>query len=154
MNFAIAALICVLAAAVEGLCAGRDPMGQLKTLKQPSWSPPTAVWVVIGVAWYGICFTGLVRLLPFWPEQKLPVLLLAGLMLANAAANVPAFRMRRLDIAFYFFVPYWLLLGVFVWSACTLDRLTCTLFGIYAAYQPYAAAWGYHLWRMNRAADQ
>ena len=152
MNYAIAGVLCVVAAAVEGLCAGRDPMGQLKTWRQPSWSPPAWGWVLIGLAWYGIGFTGFVRLLPFWQEQKLAVLLLASLMLANAAANIPAFRMRRLDLAFYFFFPYWVLLGTFLWSACALDRLTCTLFGIYAAYQFYAVIWAYRLWRMNRPA--
>ena len=153
MNWIWAGLICVVAAAVEGLCAGRDPMGQLKALRQPSWSPPTWVWVLVGLAWYGICFTGLVRLLPVWPEQKPPVLLLIALMLANASANFPAFRMRRLDLAFLFFFPYWLLLAAFLWSVCPLDRVTCALFAIYAVYQSYAAAWGYQLWRMNRAGE-
>ncbi len=149
MNYVVALVVCVVAAAVEGLCAGRRPMEQLKALRQPSWSPPTWGWILIGLAWYGICFTGLVRLLAFWPEQKLPAILLAALMLANAAANIPAFRMRRLDLAFYFFLPYWLLLGSFFWSACLLDRLTCTLFAIYVVYQLYAVVWAYHLWRMN-----
>ena len=152
MSWLWAGLICIAAAAFEGLCAGRDPMGQLKALNQPSWSPPTWVWVLIGVAWYGICFVGLVRLLPFWSEQKLPVILLVALMLANAAANIPAFRMRRLDIAFLFFFPYWALLGAFLWVVCPLDSLTFWLFALYAVYQLYAVAWGYQLWRMNRPA--
>jgi tryptophan-rich sensory protein len=150
MDYGIALVLCVVMATVEGLCAGPDPMGRLKTLKQPSWSPPTWGWILIGIAWYGICFTGLARLLTFWPEEKLPVILLTALMLANAAANIPAFRMRRLDLAFYFFFPYWLLLGAFLGSSCSADRLTCWLFGVYAVYQLYAAAWGYQLWRMNR----
>lgn len=153
-DYLIALSICVAAAAAEGLCAGRDPMGQLKKLRQPSWSPPIWAWVLIGIGWYAICFTGLVRLLPFWPEQKLPLFLLAALMLANAAANIPAFRMRRLDLAFYFFAPYWTLLAAFLWTVCALDTLTCALFAIYAAYQPYAAAWDYRLWRMNRPCRQ
>jgi tryptophan-rich sensory protein len=108
--------------------------------------------VLIGIAWYGICFTALVRLLPFWPERKLPIILLVGLMLANAAANIPTFRMRRLDFAFYSLGPYWLLLAAFFWTACPLDRFSCALFGLYAVYQIYAAAWGYQLWRMNRSS--
>ncbi len=152
MNWLWAALICIAAAAFEGLCAGRDPMGQLKALKQPWWSPPTWVWVLIGIAWYGICIVGLVRVLPIWPEQKLPVALLVALMLLNAGANIPIFRMRRLDLALAFFVPYWPVLGAFLWIICPLDSLTFWLFAIYAVYQIYAAAWGYALWRMNRAA--
>ena len=150
MNYAIALALCVAAAAVEGLCAGRDPMGQLKQIKQPAWSPPNWVWICIGIAWYGICFIALVRLLPDWPRHQAPVIALTALMLANAAANILAFRMRRLDLAFFFLAPYWALLAVFLWAACPLDHLVCILFGIYAVYQLYAAAWGYQLWRMNR----
>jgi len=145
----LAGLICIVAAGLEGLCAGRDPMAQLKALKQPSWSPPNWVWILIGIAWYVICFTGLVRLLPYWPEQKPPLLLLVVLMLLNAAANIPAFRMRRLDLALAFFTLYWPLLAAFLWVVCPLDSLTCGLFAIYTVYQVYAAAWAYQLWRMN-----
>ena len=150
MTYLIAFLICAAAAAFEALCAGRDPMGKLRALKQPAWSPPNWLWVLIGIAWYGICFAALVRLLPFWPADKAPVVLLVLLMLANAAANFPAFRMGRLDLALAFFAPYWLLLAAFLWAVCPLDRLTCVLFGVYALYQPYAAAWGWALWRTNR----
>jgi tryptophan-rich sensory protein len=57
--------------------------------------------------------------------------------------------MGRLDLAFYFLFPYWLLLGAFIWSAWPLDRLTVGLFAIYGVYQVYAAFWCYQLWRMN-----
>lgn len=150
MNWMWAGLICTLAAGFEGLCAGRDPLRQLKALRQPSWSPPNWVWVLIGIAWYGVCFIALARLIPLWPQQKIPVVLLVALMLANAAANVPAFRMRRLDLALAFFLPYWLLLAAFLWSACPLDDVICRLFAIYTVYQIYAAACGYQLWRLNR----
>ena len=149
MTYAAAVLICLAAAAFEGLCAGRDPMAKLRALRQPSWSPPTATWVLIGIAWYAIGFIALVRLLPHWPVHKAPVLLLAALMLANGAANLFQFRLGRLDLAFWYLFPYWLLLAGFLWTACPLDGLTCALFGVYSAYQLYAAAWGLSLWRMN-----
>jgi tryptophan-rich sensory protein len=149
MNYAIALGLCIAAAIAEGLCAGRDPMAQLRATKQPGWSPPIWVWVLIGIAWYCICFVALARLIPFWPSHKAPVLLLAALMLANASANVIQFRMKRLGLAFLFLFPYWLLLAAFLWQACPLDGVTCSLFAFYAAYQVYAAAWGYRLWRMN-----
>jgi len=150
MNYAIALAICVAAALVEGLCAGRDPMAQLKLTRQPSWSPPSWVWICIGIAWYAICFIALVRLVSLWPDHRAPVLALVGLMLANAAVNLLQFRMKRLDLAFFFFFPYWVLLGFFLWTACPIDDLVCALFATYAAYQLYAAAWGYRLWQMNR----
>ncbi|MGZ8347149.1 MAG: hypothetical protein ACXWUP_08580, partial [Allosphingosinicella sp.] len=68
-----------MAAALEGLCAGRDPMGELKKRRQPSWSPPGWLWVLIGLYWYSICLIGLVRLLPSWPATQAPVLVLAAL---------------------------------------------------------------------------
>ena len=153
MNYLVALAICVAAAGIEGLCAGRDPMAQLRATKQPAWSPPNWVWVLIGIYWYGICFTALARLVPLWPVSQAPVLLLCAMMLANASANILQFRMKRLDLAFFFLFPYSiLLLGPFLWTACPLDRLTCGLFGAYALYQIYAVAWAYQLWKMNRAA--
>lgn len=144
-----ALIICIVAAALEGLCAGRDPLRQLKALRQPWWSPPTWVWVAIGIFWYAICFTALVRLLPLWPDQRLPAILLVALMVLNGAANIPTFRMRRLDLALAFFALYWPVLAAFLWAVCALDGLTCRLFAAYSVYQLYAAAWGYRLWRMN-----
>lgn len=153
IDWLIALGICFAAAGIEALCAGRDPMARLRALKQPRWSPPNWAWVLIGLAWYGICFTGLVRLLPFWPASKVPVLLLVALLLGNAAANIPLFRTRQLDLALACFIPYWLLLVAFFWTVCPLDSLTCALFAAYAVYQIYAAAWGYALWRLNRVPD-
>jgi tryptophan-rich sensory protein len=150
MDYVVALSLIVAAAAFEGMCAGRDPMGQLRALRQPSWSPPTWAWVLIGIAWYGICFVGLVRLLPLWPDHKAAIVLLSALMFVNAANNVPLFRMKRLDLALAFFIPYWPLLAAFLWTVRPLDNLTWTLFAIYSVYQLYAAAWGYRLWRMNR----
>ena len=153
IDWLIALGICIAAAGIEALCAGRDPMGQLRALKQPRWSPPNWVWVLIGLAWYGMCFTGLVRLLPFWPVSTAPTLLLVALMLANGAANIPLFRTRRLDLALAIFIPYWPLLAAFLWTVSPLDSLTFALFAAYAVYQLYAAAWGFALWRLNRVPD-
>jgi tryptophan-rich sensory protein len=151
MEYLIASIICVAAAAFEGVCAGRDPMAKLRRLRQPAWSPPNWLWVLIGIGWYTICFTALVRLLPYWPAHKSAVVLLVFLMLANGAVNILQFRMERLDLSFLFLFPYWLVLGAFLWTACPIDMVTCGLFALYAVYQLYAAAWGYSLWRLNGA---
>ena len=151
MTYAIALAICMAAAVLKGLCAGRDPMGRLRRLKQPAWSPPAWAWVLIGLGWYAICFTALVRLLPAWPQTAAPVILVCVLLLANAGANVPLFRMRRLDIAFWWLLPYWAALGALLLTACPHDRVVCALFGAYVGYQLYAAAWQYRLWKLNGA---
>ena len=149
MTNALALLICAAAAGFEGLCAGRDPLAQLRALIQPRWSPPGWAWVLIGIAWYAICFVALVRLLPSWAEAPLPVVLLVLLMLANGAANLVQFRMRRLDLLLWYFAAYALLLAVFLWVVCPVDRLVCALFAVYALYLPFAGAWGWALHRMN-----
>ena len=149
MNYVSALLICVVAAVVEGFCAGRDPMAQLSEIRQPRWSPPKLVWVLIGIAWYGICFVALSRLIVLWPGSRLPVMLLIVLMLANGGANIFQFRMKRLDLAFFFLLPYWLVLGAFIGTAWPFDRLAGALFMTYTIYQLYAAAWAHALWRLN-----
>ena len=151
-RYLLALLICAGMALLEGVCAGRDPMGQLRALHQPRWAPPSFVWILIGLFWYGICFTALVRLLPFYGRNRVSVWLLIVLMAANAGANVPQFRMRRLDIAFFYFLPYWGLLVAFICSVRNIDPVALTLFGIYAGYQVFAAAWSWSLWQMNRQA--
>ena len=149
MSYLAAFGMCIAAAAFEGLCAGRDPMGQLRRLRQPRWSPPDAVWVAIAIAWYAICATALVRLLVHWPRSAAAVLLLVALMFANGLANWLQFRLERLDWALAFFAPYWLLLAWFIVEAWPLDRVTGGLFGLYALYQLYAVAWAHALWRLN-----
>ena len=151
--YLLAFLICVGMTLLEGACAGRDPMGQLRTLRQPRWSPPSFVWILIGLFWYAICFTALIRLLPKYEQDATSVWLLVGLMAANAGANIPQFRMGRLDIAFAYLLPYWGLLAAFIWSVRNVDSLTLALFGIYSVYQLYAAVWGWNLWQMNKAVE-
>jgi tryptophan-rich sensory protein len=150
--YLVALGICVVAAGVETLCAGSDPLAKLQATKQPSWSLPSSVWVVIGIAWYVICFVGLVKVLPLWPGAKWPLILLVALMLANAAANIFQFRMQRLDLAFFYLFPYWALLGAFLWEVHERDWPTWVLFAAYAVYQIYAAFWAYALWRLNPPA--
>lgn len=150
-TWSIALGICAFAVIFEALCAGKDPMGELRKLRQPSWSPPNWLWVMIGIAWYCICLVGLVRLLPSFDAGPAPVMLLVGLMLANGAVNLFQFRMRRLDLALAFFGPYWLLLAAFLWVVWPLDPIVGSLFAVYAVYQLYAAAWGYALWKLNRS---
>jgi tryptophan-rich sensory protein len=95
--------------------------------------------------------TALARLLPHYQEHPSTVWLLILLMLANAGANIPQFRLRRLDIAFFYLFPYWVLLAAFVWRICSFDPVSTGLFTIYATYQLYAAAWAWTLWRLNQA---
>lgn len=149
MIYFIAFLLCAGAAGFEALCAGPDPMGKLKRLRQPGWSPPNWAWVAIGLAWYAISFTALVRLLPLWPVERTPLLLVGSLMVANGAANLFQFRLARLDLTFFYGLPYALLLAIFLAEVWPVDRIVFTLFALYACYLPYAGAWAWRLWRLN-----
>jgi tryptophan-rich sensory protein len=145
----IATLVTLAVVGLESLCAGRAPLDKLRRLRQPAWSPPASVWVLIGLAWYAIAFVGLVRLLS--RDDATPsVRLLVALLVANALVNVPQFRWNRLDIAFFYLVPYWALLARFLVSVHPHDAVTFKLFAAYAVYQVYAAAWQWQLWRLNR----
>lgn len=126
-------------------------MDKLRVLRQPPWSPPAWVWVLVGLAWYSISFVGLVRLLSRTGAAS-AVTLLVSLLIANALVNVPQFRWNRLDIAFFYLGPYWTLLAIFLATVRIHDAVTFRLFAGYAVYQLYAGAWQWQLWRLNRGA--
>jgi tryptophan-rich sensory protein len=48
--------ICGAAAALEGLCAGKNVKAFFATLRLPRYSAPLWVWTIIGVAYYLIFF--------------------------------------------------------------------------------------------------
>ena len=48
----LAVTICVLAAALEGACAGRNVKAFFSTLKFPRYSAPLWVWSIIGGVYY------------------------------------------------------------------------------------------------------
>ena len=145
----IATIVTVAVVALESVCAGSAPMNKLRSLRQPWWSPPPWVWVVVGLAWYSIGFIGLARLVPR-TGAVVPVTLLVALLVANALVNIPQFRWNRLDIAFFYLFPYWTLLTIFLVSVWGHDAITLRLFAAYAVYQVYAGLWQWQLWRLNR----
>ncbi len=121
----------------------------MRTLRQPSWSPPAPVWVLVGLAWYSISFVGLWRLFTR-TGAEFAITLLVSLLVANALVNIPQFRRNRLDMAFFYLFPYWTLLAIFLVIVRSYDTTTFRLFAAYAGYQVYAGAWQWQLWRLNR----
>ena len=147
--YLLAIVITIGTVLVESVSAGAHPMQKLRALHQPRWSPPPSAWVLIGLLWYAICFIALVRLFRIEPPPLEVVGLLIALMLANAFANVPQFRLQRLDAAFFYLFPYWVLLGIFLGRVRKVDVTVAALFGLYAVYQVYAGFWAWRLWRLN-----
>jgi tryptophan-rich sensory protein len=147
-------IICVTVAILEGALAGTGARQRLAQLRMPPYSPPFALWLVIGFLFYAMCFvilrhalsTGLVSSL-----QVLALVLTVVLLLANAFWSVLFFRWRDLRASFIAFVPYALLVAALVILLARTDPLGAILLSFYCIYLIYATRWGYHLWRLNTA---
>jgi tryptophan-rich sensory protein len=146
-----ALLICIAAAALEGALAGSGVRQRLAALRMPPYSPPFVVWLLIGLAYYVICFVVLRHLLASGPGNfaGIALALLIVVLLANALWNVLFFRRRDLRASFIAFIPY---AGVVVVLAFSLSRIYpfgAALFMCYCIYLLYATWWGYRLWLLN-----
>jgi len=149
----IALGVCIVSAILEGVLAGRGVSARLKTLKMPSYSPPLAVWAVIGVAYYVICFTVLYRLLAIAPAGALraaSIALLLIIMAINAFWNWVFFRKMNLWASWIAFFPYNVLAAALLLCVLPIDRISAFVFAPYLAYLLYANVWMYRLWRLNR----
>lgn len=147
----LALLICVAAAGLEGMLAGSGVRQRLAALRMPAYSPPFAVWLVIGAAYYAICFVVLRHLLP--GGFTLALVLLVLVLLANALWSVLFFRWRDLRASFIAFVPYAVLVAALVLLLWRHYPLGAVLFMGYCAYLLYATWWGYRLWVLNATAE-
>ena len=91
----LALLVCVVAAALEGALAGNGARQRFAELRMPAYSPPFLLWLVIGAAYYVICFIVLRHLLAsgsFTPLLLIALALLIFVLLANALWSVVFFR--------------------------------------------------------------
>jgi tryptophan-rich sensory protein len=143
----LALLICVTAAALEGILAGRGVRQRLASLRMPPYSPPFFLWLLIGLAYYIICFIVLRELLA--GSFTLPLILLVLILLANAFWGVLFFRWRDLRASFAAFIPYAALVAALVVSLVRSYPFGAVLFICYCAYLLYATWWGYRLWLLN-----
>ena len=145
-------IICAAAAVLEGLLAGKDARQRLAQLRMPPYSPPFALWLVIGFLFYAMCFvilrhvltTGLVS-----PTHVFALVLTIVLLLANTFWSVLFFRWCDLRASFIAFVPYAILVAALVILLGRTYPLGAVLLSFYCIYLIYATRWGYHLWRLN-----
>ena len=147
----LAIIICIAAATLEGALAGGGVRQRLAELRMPPYSPPFALWLVIGVAYYAICFIVLRHLLAssFTPPVVGALALLTLVLLGNALWSVLFFRLRDLRASFVAFVPYVLLIAALVALLGFTYPLGAALFLCYCVYLGYATWWGYRLWLLN-----
>lgn len=150
---AIAALtLCVAAAALEGLLAGRNARRRLAELRQPPYSPPFILWMGIGLAYYAICFVLLSRLIGSSPSRLrwFALGLLLILIVGNVIWNLVLFRLKNTSSAAVVSVAYAVVAValeiVLVWA----DPVSAWVFIPYVIYLSYATWWALALKRLNR----
>src|SRR5262245_31317765 len=121
----LALLVCAVAAILEGIAAGRGVRQRFGELSMPQFSPPLRAWVVIGVAYYVVCFTVLYRLLLLSGAglRTVGLILILLILLANAVWNYLFFRRRSLRLSFGVSVPYSAVAVVLLAILFKLDRI-------------------------------
>jgi tryptophan-rich sensory protein len=148
----LALLICVAAAAAEGLLAGRGTRERLTALRQPRLSPPFAVWMGIAAGYYAICFALLFRL--FRSEWQggaafTSLLLLLLLMSLNALWNLYFFRRRDLRASFVVTALYGPVAVALTVALSRLGDRTVWIFVPYLLYLVYGGYYAHATWRQN-----
>src|SRR5688572_6176245 len=150
----LALLICAIAAGLEAALAGRGVRARFVELRLPRYSPSLSAWILIGGAYYLICFAILYRLLTadlHSGSRTVAFILLLILMVLNAAWSVLFFRLKNLRASFLAFVPYGVLTLVLVVMLATTDRVSALLLAPYLAYLGYAVWWAHRVWVLNRS---
>ncbi len=147
--------VCLGAAALEGVCAGKNVKAYFAKLKWPRYAAPLWVWYIIGAAYYAIFFFAIFRILRFERDSVLrnaALALILFMMVANALWNYVFFRAQNLFAGFISgsLAPI-LDLTLFI-CMIQLDKTAAGVLVPYLIYRLYAVWWGYELWKVNRPA--
>lgn len=144
--------VCILAALLEGVCAGKNVKSYFAELRWPSYSAPLWVWYGIGGIYYLIFFFVTYRLLRLNSGSALKpavLSLILFMMVVNALWNYVFFRARNLFLAFVGASLFPILdIALFV-CLFQLDRIAAWSLVPYLLYRIYALWWGYGLWKLN-----
>ena len=148
--------ICLGAAALEGVCAGKNVSAYFAKLKWPRYAGPLWVWYIIGALYYAVFFFVMFRLLRLEEDSILKTAtfaLILFMMVANGLWNYVFFRAQNLFAGFISgsLAPI-LDLTLFI-CLIKLDKTPAWAFVPYLIYRLYAVWWGYGLWKMNRPAS-
>ncbi len=143
---------CAGAAALEGVCAGRNVKSFFATLRFPPYSAPLWAWSIIGGLYYVIfCFV-IYRLLRLDDDSALAAAALAlvsFMMIVNALTNYVIFRARNLRLSFIIGNLFPVMdIALFI-CLIRLDRVAAWSLIPYLLYRIYALWWGYGLWKLN-----
>lgn len=144
--------VCVIAAALEGVCAGKNVKSFFATLRFPPYSAPLWVWSIIGGLYYVLFFFVIYRLLRLDSDSALrsaALTLISFMMVVNALTNYVIFRARNLRLSFIVGTVFPIMdIALFI-CLIRLDRIAAWSLVPYLLYRIYALWWGYGLWKIN-----
>jgi translocator protein len=148
----IATIICAAAAAAEGVLAGSGVRQRFQQLRLPAAAPPMWLWVLIGVAYYLIAFTILVRLqiVQRTDTTRAAFVLLLVVLSANAIWNYVFFRAKNLAATLMLSVCYSVCVLALQILLAISDLVSAFVLLPYTLYLGYANWLQYEMWRLNR----
>jgi tryptophan-rich sensory protein len=147
--------VCIVAAALEGVCAGKNVKSFFAKLRFPPYSAPLWLWSIIGGLYYLIfCFV-LYRLLRLNSDSALrpsALALILFMMIVNALANYIIFRARNLRLNFVVGALFPVMDIALFLCVVQLDQIAAWSLIPYLLYRIYAVWWCYGLWKVNGQA--
>ncbi|MFN7949896.1 MAG: tryptophan-rich sensory protein [Blastocatellia bacterium] len=144
--------ICLVAAALEGVCAGSQVKPFFARLRFPPYSAPLWLWSIIGGLYYVIFWFILYRLLKLDGGAALKSVALAlilVMMVINALTNYLIFRAQNLRFSFIVGAFFPVLDAALFLCLMRLDQTAASSLIPYLLYRVYAVWWGYGLWKLN-----
>ena len=148
----ISLAVCVVAAALEGVCAGKNVKPFFAKLRFPPYSAPLWVWTIIGGLYYIVfCFV-LYRLLRLDTDSALKtvaITLILFMMVLNALTNYIIFRAQNLWLSFIVGALFPVLDITLFICLLQLDNVAALSLIPYLIYRIYGLWWGYALWKIN-----
>lgn len=141
-----------MAAALEGVCAGRNVKSFFSTLRFPSYSAPLWVWSIIGGLYYVIFWFVSYRLLRLDSSviRSVALALVLFMMIVNALTNYIIFRARNLRLSFAVGCVFPLMDLALLFCLVQVDTIAAWALVPYLIYRVYAVWWGYGVWDLNR----
>jgi tryptophan-rich sensory protein len=144
--------MCAAAAALEGLCAGKNVKSFYAELQFPRYSAPLWVWTIIGGVYYAIFWFVLYRLLLI--EDRTPIWIAAFtltlfMMIVNALTNYVIFRARNITLSFIITCIFPFMDVALFACFLRLDKPAAWALSPYLVYRVYSLWWGYGLWKLN-----
>ncbi len=144
--------VCLFAAALEGVCAGKNVKAYFASLRRPRYSAPLWFWYFIGGAYYVSFFIVLYRLFRLESSslRTATLTLVFFMMVANGLWNLVFFRAQRLFLSFFLGSLAPLFDVTLFLCLIELDKTAAWALVPYLLYRLYALWWGYGLWKVNR----